>query len=355
MHRVQYSKKYNGNVAYVVLFCSKFFNLWGYLLMTFQLSTYTRDDFSDQRHEITFGKYHFSHRESGEEYAILFLPENAENWQDAQHDMIEQLQGRQIQTDSTINYESVFTTVINGYTFLCILRPFVPGASIEDIINYHYNAVWLPHHVNVNGETPLYAAANEITEFKDRWEGGLPVATIARIALQLLRGLDELHSQSHWHGQITSDNIIISTDGNVHMVDIDFNYSYLARFGTCDRFEKSFYIDLGSIHDTGVDNNRFFAADIYSLGAVLLYCAWGLRQELIYESNPMRFAFSRGRTGHTVKKLFKSNFPEPLKKFLGAMLNPISTERPSAAELLEHPFLKRNYSPPKSIFPTSAI
>lgn len=100
----------------------------------------------------------------------------------------------------------------------------------------------------------------------------LPVAEVARIATELCRVLTCLHRRNIIHRDVKPQNVIITPEGNVYLIDFDISRKYT----------------VGEAHDTEYLGTRDLAApeqfgygqtdarsDIYSLGVVVLFMCTG--------------------------------------------------------------------------------
>ena len=161
---------------------------------------------------------------------------------------------------------------------------------------------------------------------------------MAYICKEVLIGLKHLHSQFRIHRDIKSDNILLSTDGNVKLS----NLGYTAQL-TADQSRRTTVVGTfnwmapelaaGSKYDRNID--------IWSLGIVLLEMAEGEPPTL--KENPMK-ALELFATGPPPSLQDKTKWSPELTTFTERYLIKNPLERPSSEELLNDPFISLVHS-----------
>ncbi|XP_044511166.1 mitogen-activated protein kinase kinase kinase 1-like [Mangifera indica] len=153
---------------------------------------------------------------------------------------------------------------------------------------------------------------------------------------QILNGLKYLHDQNVVHRDIKCANILVDASGYVKLAD----------FGLAKATKLN---DVKSCKGTAfwmapeVVNNKNqgygLAADIWSLGCTVLEM---LTRKLPYyplECMPALFKIGRG-----LPPLIPDSLSTDARDFVGQCLQVNPKDRPTAAHLLEHPFVKRRLS-----------
>ncbi|KAJ5683056.1 hypothetical protein N7462_006221 [Penicillium macrosclerotiorum] len=143
--------------------------------------------------------------------------------------------------------------------------------------------------------------------------GAIHEEYIAIILRELLKGLDYLHGDHKLHRDIKAANILLSASGQVKLAD----------FGVS-----------GQLTTTISKKNTF--ADIWSLGITAIELACG--DPPYADIHPMKVLFLIPKNPPPT---LNGDFSKPFKQLVELCLRRDPKERPSAKELLEHPFIKR--------------
>ncbi|HVW80831.1 MAG TPA: serine/threonine-protein kinase [Mycobacteriales bacterium] len=154
--------------------------------------------------------------------------------------------------------------------------------------------------------------------------GALPSDRVAEIGTALADALSYVHSQGLIHRDVKPANVLISSDGRVHLAD----------FGIARLVDASHVTTAGEV----VGTPAYFApeqvtgepvgppADVYALGLILLECLTGHRE---YDGPPLEAAMARVTRPPTVP----ASLPVAWRDLLGGMLARLPAGRLSAAQV----------------------
>ncbi|XP_049848854.1 serine/threonine-protein kinase pakC-like [Schistocerca gregaria] len=159
---------------------------------------------------------------------------------------------------------------------------------------------------------------------------------IAFVCRETLKGLMYVHSLKRIHRDIKSDNILIGADGSVKIAD----FGYAAQL-TKERNKRKTIVGtpywMAPELIRGMDYDQ--KVDIWSLGIMLMEMIEGDPPYLNFP--PLRALFFITTKGIPPLKE-PQNHSEELRSFIDACLQTNVANRPTARELINHPFIVKN-------------
>jgi len=165
---------------------------------------------------------------------------------------------------------------------------------------------------------------------------------IACILKQILKGLNYCHNNDILHRDLKASNVLINKEGVCKLADFAFS-GELTEGGEKKRVRHTF---VGSSHwmapevmaQAGVGYNQ--SADIWSFGITALELANGRTPTEDFSELKIYLQTIEGPSPSLNEDLFK-NYTKSFKDLIAPCLEKDPKKRPSAAQLLKHPFFKK--------------
>lgn len=164
----------------------------------------------------------------------------------------------------------------------------------------------------------------------------LDEAHIAYILLEALQGLWAMHSRGRMHRDIKSDNVLVSSDGEVKLAD--FEYTAIL---TADAPKRRTMVGTAwwMAPETVRASYYDYGADVWSIGILAIECAEWVPPLFGMDCEKALETIRAGNTAQGFKRpdMWSAEFAD----FVHGCLVRDRSQRYSVPQLLKHPFLKK--------------
>ncbi|XP_010620470.1 serine/threonine-protein kinase 10 isoform X1 [Fukomys damarensis] len=167
---------------------------------------------------------------------------------------------------------------------------------------------------------------------------GLTEPQIQVVCRQMLEALNFLHSKKIIHRDLKAGNVLMTLEGDIRLADFGVSAKNLKTLQKRDSFIGTPYWMAPEVVlcETMKDTPYDYKADIWSLGITLIEMAQ--IEPPHHELNPMRVLLKIAKSDPPTL-LAPSKWSAEFRDFLKVTLDKNPETRPSAAQLLEHPFV----------------
>ncbi|GMH43689.1 hypothetical protein BSKO_11611 [Bryopsis sp. KO-2023] len=171
--------------------------------------------------------------------------------------------------------------------------------------------------------------------------GCIPEKELSHITRQVLKGLVHLHRDRHMvHRDIKPANILLSLDGSTKISDFGISAFIDNTLAVC----RTFLGTVTYMSPERIQNEHYsFPADIWSLGLALIECATG-RYPYAASEGPLQLMIQV--LEEPVPLPSEDAYSPELCDFVGRCMKKDPLERPTAEELLKHPFIQKHRHEP---------
>jgi len=206
-------------------------------------------------------------------------------------------------------------------------------ALCDNVVKY-YDAYLKENYLMIVME---YCDGGSVLDVMQMCNRPLTEKQIAAVCLHVLKGLHFMHSSKILHRDIKAGNVLLTRQGKAKLADFGVSTKLLTTIQKHKTVVGSpYWMSPEVIVAPNGANGYDHKADIWSLGITAIEMAETKPPH--YDINPLRVIFViPNRPPPTLKP--EGNFSNEFKDFVERCLRKNTAERPSAEELLNHPFI----------------
>jgi len=212
------------------------------------------------------------------------------------------------------------------------------GSFVKKMPQGNDNQVWLVME---------YCGAGSVTDLINKTKGRtLKEEWIAYICREILRGLSHLHHRKVIHRDIKGQNVLLTINGDVKLVDFGVSAQLDKTISRRNTFIGTPYWMAPEViacdpenNIQSMNNSKYdYRSDIWSLGITAIEMAEG--HPPLCELHPMRALFLIPRNPAPSLKSNRGKWTGNFRDFVDKTLTKNYHSRPTTDDLLRHPFIK---------------
>uniref|UniRef100_A0A3Q3K820 non-specific serine/threonine protein kinase n=1 Tax=Monopterus albus TaxID=43700 RepID=A0A3Q3K820_MONAL len=184
-----------------------------------------------------------------------------------------------------------------------------------------------------------FCGAGSVTDLIKNTKGSsLKEEWIAYICREILRGLTHLHQHKVIHRDIKGQNVLLTENAEVKLVDFGVSAQLDRTVGRRNTFIGTPYWMAPEVIacDENPDATYDFKSDLWSLGITAIEMAEGAPP--LCDMHPMRALFLIPR--NPAPRLKSKKWSKKFQSFIESCLVKSHSQRPSTEQLLKHPFIR---------------
>uniref|UniRef100_A0A8C6TE27 non-specific serine/threonine protein kinase n=1 Tax=Neogobius melanostomus TaxID=47308 RepID=A0A8C6TE27_9GOBI len=184
-----------------------------------------------------------------------------------------------------------------------------------------------------------FCGAGSITDLIKNTKGNsLKEEWIAYVCREILRGLTHLHQHKVIHRDIKGQNVLLTENAEVKLVDFGVSAQLDRTVGRRNTFIGTPYWMAPEVIacDENPDATYDFKSDLWSLGITAIEMAEGAPP--LCDMHPMRALFLIPR--NPAPRLKSKKWSKKFQSFIDSCLMKSHSQRPSTEQLLKHPFIR---------------
>lgn len=190
--------------------------------------------------------------------------------------------------------------------------------------------------------TPYLSGGSCLDIMKTGFRDGFEEVAIATILVQALQGLDYLHKNGHIHRDIKAGNLLVDADGTVQLADFGVSSSLMEDMERRG-MRKTFVGTPCWMAPEVMEMTKGYdvKADIWSFGITALELAYGHAPFAKYPPMKVIYLTLSSAPPSLDRKRCRHKYSKTFKEMIDMCLQKDAARRPSAEQLLKHPFFRQ--------------